>query len=266
MSIAGSSYYYQPKGRMRADELQILARITALCERLPGYGYRRVTRQLQREGWAINHKRVARIMAEHDLQAETPRAFAVTSDGLAVSPFANLAAEFTPRAANQLWVADLTYIHVLQGFVYLAVILDAWSRKVVGYAISRNMEVRLTLAALKAAVAARRPLPGCIHHSDRGSQYAAAEYRLLLEKHGLVGSMSRKANPYDNAKAESFMKTLKYEEVYLSDYANLAEARSRIGHFLDQVYNRERLHSRIGYVPPEEFKAQLSGLNQPTIC
>jgi ribosomal protein L37E len=170
MSIARSSYYYRPKGRVRADEPQILARITALCERLPGYGYRRVTRQLQREGWTINHKRVARIMAEHDLQAETPRAVAVTSDGLAVAPFANLAADFTPSAVNQLWVADLTYIHVVQGFVYLAVILDAWSRKVVGYAISGNMEVRLTLAALKAAVATRRPLPGCIHHSDRGSQ------------------------------------------------------------------------------------------------
>jgi putative transposase len=189
MSMSRSSYYYRPKGRARADEPQVLARITAMCERMPGYGYRRVTKQLRREGWTINYKRVARIMAEHNLQAETPHTYTVTSDGLALAPFANLAADFTPSAANQLWVADLTYIHVIQGFVYLAVILDAWSRKVVGYAISRNMEVRLTLAALKAAVAARRPPPGCIHHSDRGSQYAAAEYRQLLDKHDLVGSM-----------------------------------------------------------------------------
>ena len=170
MGLARSTSCYRPGGRHRADEALIAARIEAICERYGAYGYRRVTHQLHREGWAVNHKRVARIMRERSLKAEPPRRFVVTSDGAAVASFPNLARGFRPCGPNQLWVADLTYIRIVIGFVYLAAILDAWSRRVVGYAIARQMDVRLTVAALQAALADRQPAPGCIHHSDRGSK------------------------------------------------------------------------------------------------
>ena len=150
--------------------------------------------------------------------------------------------------------------------IYLAVILDAYSRRVIGWELSRRIDTALTVGAIKMALSTRQIKPGPVHHSDRGVQYASTEYTELLKEAGITISMSRRGNPYDNAQAESFMKTLKYEEVYLSEYANMSEASARISHFLIQVYNRERLHSRIGYVPPEEFEAQLPGLNQPTIC
>lgn len=170
MKLARSSYYYRPRGRRRADEARLTACIEAVCERWPAYGYRRVTKQLQREGWHVNHKRVARIMREQQLQAQSPRRFVATSDGAAAHAFPNLTAEVELTGPDQLWVADLTYIRIAASFVYLAVILDAWSRRVVGYAVARHMDVRLTLAALRAAIEDRQPPPGCIHHSDRGSQ------------------------------------------------------------------------------------------------
>jgi transposase InsO family protein len=160
-----------------------------------------------------------------------------------------------PAAVNQLWVADITYIRLRCEFVYLAVILDAYSRRVVGWALGRSLEAELTLTALRRALAARSPLPGLVHHSDRGVQYAGGAYTALLAEYGIRGSMSRTGNPYDNAYAESFMKTLKCEEVYRNDYTDLTEAMASIGEFIEKVYNQQRLHSALGYRPPAEFEA-----------
>lgn len=228
------------------------------------YGYRRMTAELRREGVVangkpINHKRVLRIMREDNLLCLRKRRFIATTDsehGLPVYP--NLAAGLKVNGIDQLWVADITYIRLQGEFVYLAVVLDAHSRRVIGWELSRRIDTALTLGALKMALGSRAVKPGLLHHSDRGVQYAATDYTNLLKEAGIDISMSRRGNPYDNAQAESFMKTLKYEEVYLSEYSNLSDARSRIGHFLEQVYNRERLHSRLGYVPPEEFEAGLN--------
>jgi len=229
------------------------------------YGYRRIVEELKRDGVVANHKRVLRIMREDNLLCLKRRRFTTTTDsahGLLVYP--NLVREMKVDGIDQLWVSDITYIRLQGEFIYLAVILDACSRRVIGWQLSRRIDGALTMDALKMALSTRKVTPGLVHHSDRGVQYAATEYTDLLKTAGITISMSRRGNPYDNAQAESFMKTLKYEEVYLSEYANLTEARSRIGHFLNQVYNRERLHSRIGYVPPEEFEAGLSRQTNPS--
>ena len=216
------------------------------------YGYRRITHELKRQGVRVNHKRVLRLMREDDLVRRPKRRFVATTNSdhrLPVYP--NLAAGMDIAAPDQLWVSDLTYIRLGHEFVYLAVVLDACSRRCLGWALGRRLEAALATSALKMALKGRKPT---VHHSDRGVQYASGEYTSLLRKHGIAISMSRKGNPYDNAKAESFMKTLKCEQVYLSEYDDLADARAQIGHFLEAVYNQKRLHSSLGYLPPAEFE------------
>jgi putative transposase len=217
-----------------------------------------VTAELRRRGLLVNHKRVARLMREDNLLAVQPRAFIVTTDSKhEFEVYLNLASHLKLTGINQLWVADITYIRLQSEFVYLAVILDAFSRKVVGWALERTMATRLTRTALERAIAAREPAPGLAHHSDRGLQYASAEYVQVLREHQMIPSMSRPANPYDNASCESFMKTLKREEIYANEYVDLEHLRSNVETFIDHYYNRCRLHSALGYRPPEEFERQL---------
>lgn len=221
----------------------------------PSYGRPRITEELRRQGWQVNPKRVYRLMREDNLLCVRKRKFVVTTDsnhGRKIYP--NLARDLVLTGVDQLWVADITYIRLAEEFVYLAVVLDAFSRRVIGWALDRTIEDDLTVAALQMALSQRTVLPGLVHHSDRGSQYASGDYTDLLKKHGLEISMSRKGNPWDNAACESFMKTLKYEEVLRNEYRDLADARASIREFLEKVYNEKRLHSALGYRPPVEFE------------
>jgi transposase InsO family protein len=234
------------------DEIQHIAL------RWPAYGYRRVHAQLIRQGWNVNHKRVLRLMRIDNLLCVRRRKFLFTTDsrhGLPIYP--NLVETLVLTSIDQLWVADITYIRLQLEFVYLAVLLDAFSRRCIGWALQRSLEAVLALETLRMALRSRRPKPGLVHHSDRGVQYASYDYTAELQQHGIRISMSRTASPYDNARAESFMKTLKYEEVYRTEYRNLEEARASIGEFLEKIYNRERLHSALGYRPPLEFERGL---------
>jgi putative transposase len=229
--------------------------IEGIILEFPGYGYRRVTRALQRAGWNVNHKRVLRIMREESLLCQLKRHFVHTTDSrhqYPVSP--NLVNGRTPDAPDVIWVADLTYIRLRSEFVYLATILDAYSRRCIGWNLSSRIDTGLSLGALEEALAIRDVKPGLIHHSDRGVQYASTAYTERLLSLGIQISMSAKGNAYDNAKAESFFKTLKQEEVYLKQYQTFEEASANIGQFIDEVYNAKRLHSSLGYVPPIEFE------------
>ena len=221
------------------------------------YGYRRISAELRRRGMLVNHKRVLRIMREDNLLGVQPRAFVVTTDSdHEFEVYLNLASRMKLTGINQLWVADITYIRLQKEFVYLAVILDAFSRKVVGWALDRTLAARLPITALEQAIAQRQPPPGLVHHSDRGVQYASGEYATVLRKRQMIPSMSRPANPYDNASCESFMKTLKREEIYANDYRDLEHLLANIEAFIEQYYNRCRLHSALGYRPPEEFERE----------
>ena len=236
-------------------EMELRDAMQQIALEFPSYGYRRITMELNRRGFAVNHKRVLRLMRQDNLLCLRRKAFVATTDSRHNLPvYPNLARDLTPDGVNQVWRADITYIRLRTEFVYLAVVLDAHSRRVIGWALGRTLEAGLAVSALTMALRQRRPAPGLVHHSDRGVQYASQEYTDLLKAHSIQISMSRKGNPYDNAACESFMKTLKYEEVYRSEYRDLTDAYAQIGEFLECVYNQHRLHSALGYVPPAEFE------------
>ena len=253
-----AGYYRHWRARApREEEMGLRDRIQRLALAHRHYGYRRIGALLRREGWCVNHKRVLRLMRKDNLLCLRRKAFVpATTDSLhSYRVYPNLARRLETMAINQLWVADITYVRLEEDFVYLAVVLDAHSRRVVGWALADHLKAGLALAALNMALAAREVLPGgMVHHSDRGVQYACDDYTARLEAHGILISMSRIACPYDNAMAESFMKTLKTEEVEGRPYRDLAHARSDIGAFIEEVYNKHRLHSALAYRSPEEFE------------
>jgi putative transposase len=251
-------YRFDSKVESPDEDLDLRDDIQRVALEFPYYGRPRITAALRRRGWEVNHKRVGRILREDNLLCLRRRKFAVTTDSnhhLRVYP--NLAAKMELTGINQLWRADITYIRLETEFVYLAVVLDAYSRRVIGWALDRHLEDDLAIAALKMALRRRTPAEGLAHHSDRGVQYASHDYTALLKDHSIHISMSRKGNPYDNAACESFMKTLKYDEIYRQEYRDLAEARASIERFIEKIYNGKRLHSALGYRPPVEFERLL---------
>jgi putative transposase len=259
MKLASSSYYYQLLTDLQAQEQSdtlLRDAIERLQQDFPCYGYRRLGRQLRREGIVVNDKKIRRVQRKYQLFPIRWQSFkiATTDSNHNHKVYPNLLAEKTLTGINQAWVADITYIGILKGFVFLAAILDRYSRKVIGWAISQRIDAELCVAALKVALEQRQPPPGCIHHSDRGLQYACAEYIALLQQAQMQISMSRTANPYDNAHMESFFKTLKYEEVHLANYQTYEDVVQRVPHFIEDVYNSKRLHSALGYLPPKEFE------------
>ena len=253
----GRAGYYRWRVPPRATPvaMELRSQLQQAALEWPAYGYRRITAELQRRGFDVNHKRVLRLMREDNLLCLRHRSFVITTDSSHNLPvYPNLARAMRPSAINQLWIADITYIRLRTEFVYLAVVLDAYSRRVIGWALGRTLEARLAVSALRMAIDQRKPATGLVHHSDRGVQYASTEYTGLLKKHQAEISMSRRGNPYDNAACESFMKTLKYEEVYRTEYRDLPDVLASISEFIEQVYNQTRLHSALGYVPPVEFE------------
>ena len=255
----GGFYRWRVPRQAMPVEMELRDQMQKVALESPAYGYRRITAELQRRGFEVNHKRVLRMMREDNLLCVRRRAFVITTDSRHNLPvYPNLARQITPTAINQLWIADITYIRLRAEFVYLAVVLDAFSRRVIGWALGRTLEAELAVTALRMALIERQPSPGLIHHSDRGVQYASHAYTEMLQQHQATISMSRKGNPYDNAACESFMKTLKQEEVYRNEYHDFADVRASIGEFLGCVYNQKRLHSALGYLPPAEFENDAS--------
>lgn len=261
MKLSRSSFYHKLKDKGRVEmqrEADLKGKIEAVCLEYPRYGYRRVTEQLKREGLQANHKKVLRLMRESDLLCRVRSWWVKTTDSRHRFPgYPNLIKGMAITRLNQVWLSDITYIRIRTGFVYLAAILDAYSRKVIGYAVSRSLDTSLTLEALKRVVAGRQIGPGVIHHSDQGVQYASGEYVDELKRHGFLISMARTGNPYENATMESFFKALKHEEVNLCQYETYQDVITRLPHFLEDVYNHKRLHSALGYRSPDEFEEEL---------
>jgi len=261
MELASSSFYYKPRTkspeRVKA-EADLRDRIEAICLEFPRYGYRRVTHQLKQEGWVVNHKRILRLMRESDLLYRVKRKWVRTTNSHHHFPrYPNLLKGMVISHLNQVWLADITYIRIRTGFVYLAAILDAFSRRVIGYAISTGFDTMLALEALRMAITGRKPGRGVIHHSDQGVQYASNEYIGELKCRGFEISMARVGNPYENAMMESFFKTLKYEEVYLCQYETMGDVMARLPYFIEEVYNQKRLHSALRYRSPNDFEELL---------
>lgn len=255
-SVSRSWYYERPTPEEKAHRgVELTDAIERIVLEFPGYGYRRVSAELRRRGWVVNHKRVLRIMREESLLCQLQRRFKLTTDSAhSLKRYTNLLKDVELDGLDQGWISDITYVRLPTTFCYLAAILDAYSRVCVGWSLCRWIDTRLTLRALEMALSARQPAPGLIHHSDQGVQYASSEYVARLQEAGAQISMASVGNPYENAKAESFFRTLKMEEVYLKDYRDFEEAHENIGEFIEEVYNQKRLHSSLGYLPPIEFE------------
>jgi transposase InsO family protein len=267
MNLPRSSFYYSPKEKtpfQKEHQRALEGRIETLCLEFPRYGYRRVTAQLHREGLPINHKKVLKIMKANDLLCRPHKRWVRTTQSDHGYPlYPNLLKDRPITAINEAWAADITYIRITSCFVYLSVLLDLFSRKAIGYAVSQSLHASLTLEALAMALSQRDPPPGCIHHSDQGVQYASWEYVQRLKHHHFQISMARRGNPYDNAFAESFIKTLKSEEIDLWEYRTMQDVYHRLPFFIEEVYNKKRLHSSLGYLPPDEFEAIAIQMNNP---
>ena len=257
LGISRSGYYKMHRRKDYEDDSKTRSAIQEIALEFPYYGYRRITKELHRRGERINHKKVLRIMKEDNLLCVRKKFKITTTDSNHKLPvFPNLARELTVTRLNQLWVADITYVQLQRDFIYLSAIIEAFSRKCIGWDLGRHIDTVLAMNALSMAISERESLGfgELVHHSDQGVQYASHEYVDLLKEHEIRISMSRKGNPYDNAFAESFMKTLKAEEVYMKEYRDFDEAYTNIRDFIEEVYNSKRLHSSIGYVPPNEFE------------
>jgi putative transposase len=252
VGIARSTYYYKPK--KNPPDMELAERIEAIALDFPSYGYRRITAELHRQGLKVNHKRVLRLMRDKNLLCRARRAFKATTDSShSLKKYPNLIDDFIPYRTDQLWHADITYIRIVNSFVYLAALIDGFSRKIIGYGLGKTLSADLAIAALADAISKRNTYE-LIHHSDQGIQYCSSEYIKILNDYNIAISMSGKANPYDNAKIESFFRTLKVEEIYMFEYETYGEVLERIPYFIEEVYNRKRLHSSLGYMPPEEFE------------
>jgi len=253
VEISRSTYYYRPKGK-RLPDMELAERIEKIALDSPSYGYRRITAELHRQKIHVNHKRVLRLMRDKNLLCRARRAFRATTDSShGLTKYPNLIDDLVPYRTDQVWHADITYIRIATSFVYLAALIDGFSRKVIGYGLGRTLSADLAMAALIDAIS-KRDTEDLIHHSDQGIQYCSYDYVKILKDYEIAISMSGKANPYDNAKIESFFRTLKVEEIYMFEYETYREVLERIPYFIEEVYNRKRLHSSLGYMPPEEFE------------